>query len=109
MHSVCVSAVCGVHDDAVCPAASQEKREEEEREERRREKRRAANQQKQKNKREREQSERSEHKNKQKKQKNSGGAIAPCVAVSEAFKWRRSAASVGNVHTNGITPALVSP
>ena len=40
-----------------------------------------------------------------KKQKNSD-AIAPCVVVSEAFKWRRSAASVGNVHTNGITPAL---
>ena len=57
---------------------------------------------------EREQSERSEHKNKQKKQKNSGGAIAPCVAVLEAFNWRRSAVSVGNVHTNGITPALVS-
>ena len=101
-----MQCVWGVHGDAVCPTASQRR---EKRGERRREKRRAANQQKQKNKREREQSERSERnkKTKQKKQKNSG-AIAPCVAVSEAFNWRRSAASVGNVHTNGITPALVS-
>ena len=97
-----------MHGDAGCPAASQEKREER-RGERRREEERGGEQPINKNKRteEREQSERSEHK-KTEKQKNSG-AIAPCVAVSEAFNWRRSAASVGNVHTNGITPALVSP
>ena len=71
----------------------------EKREKRRREERRQSTKE-----RERARSERSE----QRKTENNSGAIAPCVAVSEAFNWRRSAASVGNVHTNGITPALVS-
>ena len=47
-------------------------------------------------------------KNRKTEKTENSGAIAPCVAVLEAFNWRRSAVSVGNVHTNGITPALVS-
>ena len=94
-------SVWGVHDGAVCPTASQEKSEEREEREAKERREEAIN----KRERERARSERSE----QRKTENNSGAIAPCVAVSEAFKWRRSAASVGNVQTNGITPALVSP
>ena len=107
MCSVCVCSVCGVC--MVMQSAQQQvKRSEERRGEERGEQ--PINQQKQKNKRERESKvrEASTKTNKTQKEQKNSGAIAPCVAVSAAFNWRRSAASVGNVHTNGITPALVS-
>ena len=108
MCSVCVSAVC-VGCMVMQSAQQQVKRREEGEKERGGEKRggeQSINKNKRTEERESKVREASTKTEKQKKQKSSG-AIAPCVAVSEAFNWRRSAASVGNVHTNGITPALV--
>ena len=107
MCTVCVSAVC-VGCMVMQSAQQQVKRREKRKEERGGERRgeQPINKNKRTEERESKVREASTKTEKQKKQKSSG-AIAPCVAVSEAFNWRRSAASVGNVHTNGITPALV--
>ena len=106
MCTVCVSAVCV--GCMVMQSAHQQVKRRVEEEEKRGEKREEQPINKNKRTKERESKVR-EASTKTEKQKNqkSSGAIAPCVAVSEAFNWRRSAASVGNVHTNGITPALV--
>ena len=86
---VCVQCVCGVHGDAVCPTASQEKRGE-----KRRGERRAANQSTKTKEQKREQSERREHKKTEKQKNRKTTAVVRLLRVSQCRRHSTGGAAL---------------